>query len=191
MWSFACQNHDISLRITDKTFAGIRKRCLGVWTSLQRNQCTKHSCGTHARYCNRITLGECGVLHPSSISLSLCTLGGPVYTGWSSVHWNVMGMPLDGPVYAGISLGDPPNTCRVHWNRSGKTYLKLFHTGMPLEKLWLLQPTLEHHWRDCPRSLSIQLLFWVYCSAVHSSSALQPCEYFNITLCMLWIWAPL
>ena len=45
----------------------------------------------------------------------------PVYTGWSSVHWNATGMPLDDPVYTGISLGHPANTCRVHWNTTGKT----------------------------------------------------------------------
>ena len=45
----------------------------------------------------------------------------PVYTGWSSVHWNATGMPLVDPVYTGIPLGDPANTCRVHWNTTGKT----------------------------------------------------------------------
>ena len=45
----------------------------------------------------------------------------PVYTGWSSVHLNVTGMPLVDPVYTGIPLGDPTNTCRVHWNTTGKT----------------------------------------------------------------------
>ena len=34
-------------------------------------------------------------------------------------------------------------------------------------------------------------LTWVYCSAMHTSSVLQTCEYFNITLCMPCIWAPL
>ena len=57
-----------------------------------------------------------------------------VYTGWSSVHWNATGMLLFDPVYTGIPLGDPANTCRVHWNTTGKTYLK--------------QPTLECHWRN-------------------------------------------
>ena len=59
----------------------------------------------------------------------------PVYTGWSSVHWNATGMPLVDPVYTGIPLGHPANTCRVHWNTTGKTWLKQPHTGMPLEKL--------------------------------------------------------
>ena len=45
----------------------------------------------------------------------------PVYTGWSNVHWNATGMPLVDPVYTGIPLGDPANTCRVHWNTTGKT----------------------------------------------------------------------
>ena len=45
----------------------------------------------------------------------------PVYTGWSSVHWNATGMPMVDPVYTGIPLGHPANTCRVHWNTTGKT----------------------------------------------------------------------
>ena len=45
----------------------------------------------------------------------------PVYTGCSSVHWNATGMPLVGPVYTGIPLGHPANTCRVLWNTTGKT----------------------------------------------------------------------
>ena len=45
----------------------------------------------------------------------------PVYTGWSSVHWNATGVPLVDPVYTGIPLGHPANTCRVHWNTTGKT----------------------------------------------------------------------
>ena len=39
------------------------------------------------------------------------------------------------------------------------------------------------------RSLQIQLLLGVRCSLMHTSSTLQTCEYFNITLCMPWIWA--
>ena len=73
----------------------------------------------------------------------------PIYTGWSSVHWNATEMPLVDPVYNGIPLDDPVNTCRTHWNTTGKTLFKLPHTGVQLEKPWLLQPTLEHHWRDC------------------------------------------
>ena len=41
------------------------------------------------------------------------------------------------------------------------------------------------------RSLYIQPLLGVYCSAMDTSSALDTCEYFNITLCMPLIWAPL
>ena len=70
----------------------------------------------------------------------------PVYTGWSSVHWNATGMPLVDPVYTGIPLGEPANTCRVHLNTTGKTYLKQPHTGMPLEKLSWKCPTLRCHW---------------------------------------------
>ena len=48
----------------------------------------------------------------------------PVYTGWSSVHWNATGMPLVDPVY----------------------------TGIPLEKLSWNRPTLECHWRNLVES---------------------------------------
>ena len=50
-------------------------------------------------------------------------------------------------------------------------------------------------WRDTSkqvdRSLYIQPLLGVYCSAMNASSALNICEYFNIALCMPLIWAPL
>ena len=58
----------------------------------------------------------------------------PVYTGWSSVHWNAIWMPLVDPVYTGIPLGHSANTCRVHWNTTGKAKLK--------------HPALECHWRN-------------------------------------------
>ena len=45
-------------------------------------------------------------------------------------------------------------------------------------------------WRDTSkqvdRSLYIQPLLGVYCSVMDTSSALNTCKYFNITLCMLW-----
>ena len=71
----------------------------------------------------------------------------PVYTGWSSVHWNATRMPLVDPVYTGIPLGHQANTCRVHWNITGKTHWDASgetltfatYTGTPLEGLW--QPT--------------------------------------------------
>ena len=48
-------------------------------------------------------------------------------------------------MYTGIPLGELATTCRVHWNTTRKkTYLKPSHTGMPLENLWLLQPTREN-----------------------------------------------
>ena len=72
----------------------------------------------------------------------------PVYTSWSSVHWNATGMPLVDPVYTGIPLGDPANTFRVHWNTTGKTLLKQLHTGTPMEKLSGNRPTLGCHWRN-------------------------------------------
>ena len=35
-----------------------------------------------------------------------------------------IGMPLVDPVYTGIPLGDPSNTCRVHWTTIGKNLVK-------------------------------------------------------------------
>ena len=58
----------------------------------------------------------------------------PVYTGWSSVHWNAIRMPLVDPVYTGIPLGDPSNIAE--------------YTGIPLEKFSWDCPTLECHWRN-------------------------------------------
>ena len=76
----------------------------------------------------------------------------PVYTGWSSVHWNATGMPLVNPVYTGISLGHPANTCRVHWknlvetashwNATGETLPFFAYTGTPQEKIVETVP----HW---------------------------------------------
>ena len=73
-----------------------------------------------------------------TLTLSQCTLAGPVYTG----------MPLIDPVYTGIPLGHPANTCRVHWITTGKTYLKQPHTGMPLVKLSWNRPQLGCHWTN-------------------------------------------
>ena len=59
-----------------------------------------------------------------TLTLSQCTLAGPVDTG----------MPLVDPVYTGIPLCHPANTCRVHWNTTGKLNWN--------------SPTLECHWRN-------------------------------------------
>ena len=68
---------------------------------------------------------ECRLANSYGCSHSLIILDNPypepVHTGWSSVHWNATGMPLVDPVYTGMPLGDPANTCRVHWNTTGKT----------------------------------------------------------------------
>ena len=152
-----------------------------------------------------------------SLTLSQCTLAGPVYTG----------MPLECHWLTQCTLGHHwKNLVETapHWNATGQTLLNPPHTGMPLEKLLtfaaytgtplegLWQPThaqthivkhAEWHpcqfemtrWRDTSkqvdRSLYIQPLLGVYCSAMDASSALNTCEYFNNTLCMPLIWAPL
>ena len=76
----------------------------------------------------------------------------PVYTGWSSVHWNATGMPLVDPVYTGIPLeklswNSPTLECHwrnlvesaPHWDATGETLTFAAYTGTPLEGLW--QPT--------------------------------------------------
>ena len=73
-----------------------------------------------------------------TLTLSQCTMAGPVYTG----------MPLVDPVYTGIPLGHPANTCRIHWNTNGKKILKQPQIGMPQEKLSWIRPTLGCHWRN-------------------------------------------
>ena len=67
-------------------------------------------------------------------SLVACPYPEPVYTGWSSVHWNATEVPLVDPMYTGIPVGDPANPCRVHWNTTGKLSWNI--------------PTLECHWRN-------------------------------------------
>ena len=76
----------------------------------------------------------------------------PVYTGWSSVHWNATGMPLVDPVYTGIPLekisrNSPTLECHrrnlvesaPHWDATGETLTFAAYTGTSLEGLW--QPT--------------------------------------------------
>ena len=107
----------------------------------------------------------------------------PVYTGWSSVHWNATGW------------------LSVHWDTTGRP--SEYFQGT-LEHYWKKlnwnSPTLEcqfvmTRWRDTTkevdRSLYIQPLLGVYCSAMGASSALNTSLYFNITLCMPLIWTPL
>ena len=81
-----------------------------------------------------------------------CPYPEPVYTGWSSVHWNATGMPLVDPVYTGIPLeklswNSPTLECHwrnlvesaPHWDATGETLTFAAYTGTPLEGLW--QPT--------------------------------------------------
>ena len=76
----------------------------------------------------------------------------PVYTGWSSVHWNATGMPLVDPVYTGtplekLSWNSPTLECHwrnlvesaPHWDATGETLTFTSYTGTPLGGLW--QPT--------------------------------------------------
>ena len=86
------------------------------------------------------------------LRLNKCPYPEPVYTGWSSVHWNATGMPLVDPVYTGIPLeklswNSPTLECHwrnlvesaPHWDATGETLTFAAYTGTPLECLW--QPT--------------------------------------------------
>ena len=59
------------------------------------------------------------------LALKQCTLADPLYTG----------IPLVDPMYTGIPLDDQANTSRVHWNTTGKTWLKLPHWNATGETL--------------------------------------------------------
>ena len=91
------------------------------------------------------------VIRNLTLTLSQCTLAGPVYTG----------MPLVDPVYTGIPLEElswnsPTLECHwrnlvesaPHWDATGETLTFAAYTGIPLEGLW--QPT------HAPTQLSIQ-----------------------------------
>ena len=125
----------------------------------------------------------------SPLTLSQCTLAGPVYTGmplechWLTqctlaYHW-VTQRILAG--YTGTPLGklswNSP-TLECHW----RNLVENTHTGIPLEKLWLLQPTLEPHWRDCnsshtPRHIELSRVaskpIWNDKMAGHKSASAQ------------------
>ena len=88
----------------------------------------------------------------SLVSISRSPYPEPVYTGWSSVHWNATGMPLVDPVYTGIPLeklswNSPTLECHwrnlvesaPHWDATGETLTFAAYAGTPLEGLW--QPT--------------------------------------------------
>ena len=100
-----------------------------------------------------------------------------MYTRWSSVHWKATGVPLVDPVYTGIPLDDPANIAGYTATPlEKKTYLKLPHTGMPLEELWLLQPTLEHRWKDYNSTHQAHM---VTQSSIHASLKWQDDETLN------------
>ena len=59
----------------------------------------------------------------------------PVYTGWSIVHWDATVIPRVDPLYTGIPLSDPEDTCRVHWNTTGKLFESAPHWNATGETL--------------------------------------------------------
>ena len=79
------------------------------------------------------------------------------------------------------------NFCSLHWNTTGGT-VTASHAQTHIVKHAEYHPCQFEmtRWRDTSkqvdRCLYIHPLFGVYCSAMDASSALNTCEYFNITL---------
>ena len=71
-----------------------------------------------------------------------CPYPEQVYTGWSSVHWNATGMPLECHWLVQCTLG-------YHWVTQR---ILAGCTGTQLEKLSWYSPTLECHWRNLVES---------------------------------------
>ena len=165
-----------------------------------------------------------------TLTLSQCTLAGPVYTGmplkchWLTqcplgYHWATQRI-LAG--YTGTPLG------KLSWNRPTlechwRNLVESAPHWMPPEKLSILQPTMEHHWRDCDSPHTPRHIKFSMQSSIHASlkwqdggtpvskwtglcifsiylefTALQwmpvlllAHTYFNITLCMTLLGAPL
>ena len=138
--------------------------------------------------------------------LTQCTLG---YWATQRILAGYTGTPLEK-----LSWNNPTLECHwrnlvesaPQWDASGETLNFAAYTGTPLEGLW--QPThaptqiVKHtcqfemtRGRDTnkqvDRSLYIQPLLGVYCSAMDATSARNTCGYFNITLCISLIWATL
>ena len=130
-------------------------------------------------------------------------------TGWPSVHWD--GIPLGDPVNSAGYTGTPLKklswncpTLECHWrdsdwrNNTGGTVtattlsLPPPHTPTPPTPT----PPSPPPSRDIggiPSSKQTGLckFSFTYCSTMDISSALQTCEYCNITLYMPWKWGPL
>ena len=92
------------------------------YTYSARTQCKYTSTKSFVAFGNRTKKIAELTIQIITLTLSQCTLAGPLYTG----------RPLVDPVYTGIPLGGPMSTC----------------TGTPLEKLSWNCPTLECHWRN-------------------------------------------
>ena len=82
----------------------------------------------------------------------------PVYTGWSSVHWNATGWHSVHWDATGRPSKYLQGTLEHHWKNSvesaphwkatGETLTIFAYTGTPLEKLSWNCPTLWFHWRN-------------------------------------------
>ena len=137
------------------------------------------------------------------------------------VHWNATGMPLIDLVYTGIPMGASANIagytgtpleklswncpalechrrfdhCSLHWNTTGGTITAPHTPQAHIVKQSSIHASLNDkmagHQAASGHVCIFSFFLGVYCSAMAISSALQTCEYFNITLCMPWIWAPL
>ena len=68
----------------------------------------------------------------------------PVYTGWSTVHWNATGWPSVHWDTTGRSSDFLQGTLEHYWNNLVEAALHWNATGETI-----FQPTLGHHWTDC------------------------------------------
>ena len=130
----------------------------------------------------------------------------PVYTGCSSVHLNATEMPLVDPVYTGIPPGDPVNTCRVHWNTTGKVSWNSDYCSPHWNTTG---GTVTAHTHPC-RNINARLKWqgggtpsrkWTglckFCFYLEFTALqwipvllLKTCDFINTALCMRWMWTP-
>ena len=93
---------------------------------------------------------------------------------YCSLHWNTTGGTITPPPPP--PPPPPPHThTQVHIVMQGSIHASL---------KWQNGGTTSSKWTGLCK-------FSFYCSAMDTSSVLQTCEYFNITMCMPWLLAPL
>ena len=145
-----------SLFLSTKISATCMNRCIASFVKEHYKNASTFFCDTSAHKDCQCTLFVIQQDAPDRGTLLYNIQGTPypepVYTGWSSVHWNATGMPLVDPVYTGtplekLSWNSPTLECHwrnlvesaPHWNATGESLTFTAYTGTPLEGLW--EPT--------------------------------------------------